>query len=271
MAVTPGVVESWLVGVSASGGRLASLRVHAGYVAAGPATGFGQRVHVRIRLQHPTESGFAGPDELQVLAEVEGRLTLGVEEVAVVVASLGTAGFRDLILYTRDAEAFYAAMASCVLVDLGYEPEVDSDADPSWSTYRALFTEAVDADADRRILARASAAGCDLGSPRELTHFAAFAHLDDATSMVEALRAQDIDAVVRADPLPAAVAAEAGLRRTDSLDGRHVVSVREEAVLSQVHIAWERAELTALSSSWGGDYLGWTIDGVDLAAAAPAP
>ncbi len=143
--------ESWLVGVTAAGDQLASLRVHAGYLAAGPASGRPHRVHVRFRLHDPSPSGFPGAGEALDLNVAEERVVAAVRPVAVLVAVVTAPGFRDLVLHTDDPTRVALEVGDDLMADLGYEPTVDVDEDPAWSTYRSLFADAVVADGDRRV------------------------------------------------------------------------------------------------------------------------
>jgi hypothetical protein len=254
--------ESWLVGVAAAGERLASLRVHAGFMAAGPASGRPFRAHLRFRLQDPSESGFPHDDEVAALHEAEVRVTQALDAGSVLVAVVGAPGFRDLVLHTAAPEPLRAALDRCVLVDLGYEPELDVDEDPSWSTYRALFAQAVDADYDRRLVARLASAGADLRAERSVRHHLSFASLDDAYAMLAALHAAQIEADLFAGEEPAGVADAAAQATLDAARqaGRTVVVVSEVTAVSQPVAARARAGLAELAASWGGTYLGWNAD-----------
>lgn len=254
--------ESWLVGVAAAGGELASLRVHAGFMAAGPASGRPLRAHLRFRLRDPSASGFPQDEEVAALHEAEVRVTQALDADSVVVAVVGAPGFRDLVLHTAAAGPLREALDRCVLIDLGYEPELDIDEDPSWSTYRALFAQAVDADYDRRLVARLASAGADLQAERGVRHHLSFASLDDAYAMLAALHAAQIEADLFAGEEPAGVA-DASLHATleeAQQAGRTLVVVSEVTAVSQPAAARARAGLTELAASWGGTYLGWNAD-----------
>lgn len=250
------------MGVAAAGDQLASLRVHAGFMAAGPASGRPLRAHVRFRLRDPSPSGFPQDEEVAALHEAEVRVIQALDPDSVLVAVVGAPGFRDLVLHTAAADPLREVLDRCVLVDLGYEPEVDLDEDPSWSTYRALFAQAVDADYDRRLVARLASAGGDLRAERAVRHHLSFASLDDAYAMLAALQAAQIQADLFAGEEPAGVA-DASLQAT--LDAareaeRTVVVVSEVAAVSQPSAARARAGLAELAASWGGTYLGWNAD-----------
>lgn len=256
------VKESWVVGVAAAGDHVASLRVHAGYVAAGPASGRPFRVHVRFRLKNVTDSGFPGVDEVAALQVAEERVIEALDESAVLVGVVGAPGFRDLVIHAADPDAVRRALDTCVLVDLGYEPELDEDEDPAWSSYRALFAQAVDGDFDRRVIARLANAGADLAAEHPVRHYVAFSELDDAYGFIAALRAADIDARLDDSDDPGGLAGSSlGASLRDARDnGRVVVMVSEDAVVSQVTAALSRAGLAELAASWGGLYSGWTVE-----------
>ena len=258
--------ESWLVGVTVAGDHLASLRVHAGYLAAGPASGRPHRVHVRFRLREPSPSGFPGVGEALDLNVAEERVLAAVQPVAVLVAVVTAPGFRDLVLHTDDPARVVEAVGGDLTADLGYEPTVDVDEDPAWSTYRSLFTDAVVADGDRRIVAQLGEPGPD-PKPCRARYFLAFEGPDEAAAARQVLVEADFDAtiVLPADDDGRDVAVGADLEASGlaAPRGGALLVISDEVVMSQAEAARARDSVSSFAASWGGSFQGWRADPLD--------
>lgn len=234
------VTDTWLVGVVAHDEALSSVRVHAGYVAAGPTSGRNHRVQVRLRFARPDGPGFPDRETSAGLLADEERLVAGFGQRAVLVAVLTVPGFRDLVFHTADPEA-----CRSVLDEAGFD-DVDIATDPAWSLYRSLFADAVPADADRRRIQDA-AERSGRSAPRcAVRHRFAFSDLEDADRAAAALRQVGLEVTFtpaddRAEPAPPRF------------------TVTETEVLTQIDMARSRDALGGFAAGWGGDYLGWTV------------
>lgn len=231
------VVDSWLVGVVARDDALSGVRVHSGYVAAGPASGCSIRVQLRLRYESSGESGFPDPTVSHELLAIEEQAVNVLGDDAKLVAALTVPGFRDLIFHLApDAIDRVAALVGQLDLD---EDDIVAVDDPSWSAYRALFADAVIADGDRRkVEAVANEFGHEV--PRmTVEHCFAF------------------DDVAQADQAAAALR-DAGLAVAfDSPSERVHFTVTEVETLTQVEMARSRDALGGFASSWEGEYEGW--------------
>ena len=259
--------ESWLVGVTAAGDQLASLRVHAGYLAAGPASGRPHRVHVRFRLHDPSPSGFPGAGEALDLNVAEERVVAAVRPVAVLVAVVTAPGFRDLVLHTDDPTRVALEVSDDLTADLGYEPTVDVDEDPAWSTYRSLFADAVVADGDRRVVAQLGEPGPD-PKPCLARYFVVFEGRDEAVAARQALVDADFDATIvlppdQGGPDGIEARADGGAPQPVAPPGGAVLVISDEVVLNQAEAARARDSVASFAASWGGSFQGWRADPLD--------
>jgi hypothetical protein len=244
--MTAELTDTWLIGVVAHGESLAGVRVHGGWVAAGPASGRPVRVHVRLRSAGDEASRFPDPATAEALLEAEAVIVDALGDEAVLVAVLTVPGFRDLELHADDGPASQAAIEALEPGTVGFPLTIDVDEDPAWSRYRALFADAVPADADRRQILDA-AREADDGSPeREIAHRFRFPTLQEADRAAAALRATGV-AVTFEEPDDAN--AEAAPR----------FEAREVETLTQAEMARSRAALSEFAASWDGDYEGWSL------------
>lgn len=241
------VTDTWLVGVVAHDEALSSVRVHAGYVAAGPTSGRDHRIQVRLRFGEGSAPAFPDAEASGALIAREDRLVAAFADGAVLVAVLTVPGFRDLVFHTGDPDA-----CRSVVDHLGVE-QTDSDefdvvGDPAWSMYRSLFADAVPADADRRRIHEIAAESGDAAPERTVEHRFSFGNLADADQAAAALRDVGLDVTFTA---PDDVA--------DAAPPRFVVTDVE--ILTQIDMARSRDALSGFATSWGGDYLGWGVVG----------
>jgi hypothetical protein len=244
--MTAEVTDTWLIGVVAYGESLAGVRVHGGWVAAGPASGRPVRVRVRLRYADDEASSFPDPTTAGKLLEAEAAIIDALGDQAVLVAVLTVPGFRDLELHAADGEACRAAIEALDPDVVGFPLTVDVDEDAAWSRYRALFADAVPADADRRLILDA-AREADDGSPeREIAHRFRFPTLQEADQAAAALRSSGV-----------AVTFE----QSDDLDAEAPprFRAREVETLTQAEMARSRAALSEFAASWDGDYEGWSL------------
>ncbi len=234
------VVDSWLVGVVARDDALSGVRVHSGYVAAGPASGHSIRVQLRLRYESSGESGFPDSNVSHELLAIEEQAVNVLGDDAYLVAALTVPGFRDLIFHlTPDAIGRVAALVSQLGVR---EDDIVAVDDPSWSAYRAFFADAVIADGDRRKV-EDIAKRFDHDVPNvNVEHFFAFDDVAQADQAAAALRD---------------VGLEAMFVRDDTAGERVHFTVTELETLTQVEVAKSRDALGGFASSWEGEYLGW--------------
>lgn len=255
------VTDTWLVGVVAHDDALSSLRVHAGYVGAGPTSGRDHRLQVRLRYGDRADPAFPDADASAALIAAEERIVGRVGDAAVLVGVLTVPGFRDLVFHTDDPDGCGAALADAASDDAwphGVDvADVDRVADPAWSLYRSLFADAVPADADRRRIHEAAATSGESSPERRIEHRFQFPTLAEADQAAAALREADLQ--VRFEQ--ADDTAEAAPPR---------FAVVESEVLTQVDMARSRDLLRGFATSWGGDYLGWRIDGPSAAQPSDA-
>lgn len=247
--MTEEVTDTWLVGVVAHDEALSSVRVHAGYVAAGPTSGRDHRLQVRLRHGASTAPVFPDPVDSAALLQVEEHLVGRLAGLAVLVAVLTVPGFRDLVFHTAEPDRCVDRLANLdgpagadrIVVDA---PELATD--PAWSLYRSLFADAVPADVDRRRIA--DAATRTGTSPPEcvVEHRFSFPGLDEADRAAAALREVGLEVVF------------AGSDDLDEASPPRFV-VTETETLTQIDMARSRDALAGFASSWGGDYLGWTV------------
>lgn len=238
------VTDTWLVGVVAHGDALAGLRVHGGWVAAGPASGRPARVLVRLRYADGSASGFPDPTIAEALLEGERTIVDALGDAAVLVAVITVPGSRDLEFHAADGAACIAVIEALDPADIGFPATVDLDDDPGWRRYRALFADAVPADADRRrILDVARTSG--EGAPEcPIVHRFRFPTLHDADQAAAALRDAGVSVTFVASDDTAAEAPPQ-------------FEAREVETLTQAEMARSRAALTEFASSWDGVYEGW--------------
>jgi hypothetical protein len=236
------VTDTWLVGVVAHDEALSSVRVHAGYLGAGPTSGRDHRVLVRIRFGDVDTPTFPDAETSTALIAREEALVAARGDDAVLIAVLTVPAFRDLILRTADPERCRAVLEAFGDDDL----DVDITPDPAWSMYRALFTDAVPADADRRRIHDA-AAPVEAGTNpvrRSVEHRFEFPSLAEANQAAAALRDAGVEVTF------------AATEGTDAEAPPRFVVVDTEA-LSQIDLARSRDALGGFAVSWGGEYLGW--------------
>ncbi len=254
------VTDTWLVGVVAHDDALSSVRVHAGYLAAGPTSGRDHRVGVRIRFGDAEAPGFPDSTTSEALLAAEERLVAAVGDGAVLVAVLTVPGSRNLIFHTATPEECRARLEDTA-TDLGDAApgsgdgaglgvvDVDTVADPAWSMYRSLFTDAVPADNDRRRIQDVTAASDGSDSEYRIEHRFSFPRLADADQAAAALR----DAGLRV------TFAEAAAADQSATDAPARFGVVESETLTQIDMARSRDALGGFAVSWGGDYLGWEV------------
>ena len=188
----PEVTDTWLLGVVADGEALAGMRVHGGWLAAGPASGRPFRVHVRLRYADDGAATFPDAATAEALLAAEEAIVGAVAGHAELVAVMTVPGFRDLELHAADGAACRSAIEALDPDVLGFALSVDVEEDPAWSRYRALFADAVPADADRRLVLDA-AREADDGSPqREIVHGFRFPTLHEADQAAAALRTSGV-------------------------------------------------------------------------------
>ncbi|HET8930665.1 MAG TPA: DUF695 domain-containing protein [Acidimicrobiales bacterium] len=237
------VTDTWLVGVVAHDDALSSVRVHGGYLGAGPTSGRDHRVLVRIRFGDVDAPAFPDTDTSKSLLGREESLVAALRDDAVLIAVLTAPGFRDLVFHTGAPEQCRTSLEALGDADdVGID--VDIVADPAWAMYRSLFTDALPADRDRRRIHEAAAAAAD-SSPRcAIEHRFSFADLAEADQAAAALRDGGLEVVFEAAD---DVAAEAPPR---------FVVVETES-LTQIDMARSRDALGGFATSWGGEYLGW--------------
>lgn len=253
--MSEGVTDTWLVGVVAHDDALSSVRIHAGYLGAGPTSGRDHRILVRIRFGDPDAPAFPDADTSRTLIEREDHIVAGLGDDAVLVAVLTVPGFRDLMLHTAVPERCRAVLATLEAPDdhgdgdvRDSEGDLDSDitADPAWSMYRSLFTDAVPADNDRRKI-HDTAAAAGTSTPRvRVAHRFGFPGLAEADQAAAALRDAGLDVTFDAAD---EVGAEAPPR----------FAILETETLTQIDMARSRDALGGFAVSWGGDYLGWDV------------
>lgn len=237
------VTDTWLVGVVAHDDALSSVRVHGGYLGAGPTSGNDHRVLVRIRFGAADAPAFPDDDTSNSLLASEEALVDRLGDDAVLVAVLTAPGFRDLVFHTGTPEQCRTLLD--VSDDSG-DRDVDIVADPAWSMYRSLFTDAVPADGDRRKIHDAAAAAADSAPRCAVEHRFSFADLAEADQAAAALRDAGLEVVFEA---PDDAGAQAPPR---------FVVVETES-LTQIDMARSRDALGGFATSWGGEYLGWGI------------
>ena len=240
------IADTWLVGVVAHDDALAGVRVHGGWVAAGPASGRSSRVHVRLRFDGDSSTGFPDPAVSESLLAAEEQLVSALDDCAELVAVMTVPGFRDLLFHTDSPEACVAAMAALDPAQLGYEVEPDVADDPAWSRYRALFADAVPADADRRRVVEAARATGESAPEVLIAHRFRFPTLHEADQAAAALRTSGIAVVFVA---------------SDDVDAEAppVFEAHEVEVLTQGDMARSRDALSAFATSWEGVYEGWLV------------
>ena len=241
------VSDTWLVGVVANGDALAGMRVHGGWLAAGPASGRPQRVHVRLRFGDDGVAGFPDPTESAKLLHAEEAVVEAFADDAVFVSVVTARGFRDLIFHTADATRCGAALDALDPDAVGYPLDLDVDDDPGWSHYRASFTDVIPADADRRLIADLTREHPDGPPTCTVVHRFGFPSLLEADQAAAALRTSGVTVTycapddVDASPPP-------------------VLEAREVETVTQAEMARSRDALTAFALSWGGSYHGWTAE-----------
>lgn len=242
------VTDTWLIGVVAHDDALAGVRVHGGWVAAGPASGRPARVHVRLRYPDDGGSGFPDPTTAEALLAAERELVDALAGLAELVAVLTVPGFRDLEFHAADGPTCLATIEALDPDHVGFPVTVDLDDDPAWSRYRALFADAVPADADRRLIVDAARESGE-GSPEcQIVHGFRFPTLQEADQAAAALRTSGVTVTfVASDD----ASAEAPPR----------FEAREAETLTQAEMARSRAALSEFAASWDGDYEGWHLDG----------
>jgi len=234
------VTDTWLVGVVAHDDALSSVRIHAGYLAVGPTSRRDHRILARIRFGDPAAPAFPDAETSKILITREEELIARLGGDAVLIAVLTVPAFRDLIFHTAEPERCRAVLEAADDPDL----DVDIAADPAWSMYRSLFTDAVPADADRRRIQDAAAAAGDSAPRGAVEHRFAFSGLAEADQAAAALRDAGVEVTfVEADD----AAAEAPPRFV----------IVETETLTQIDMARSRDALGGFAVSWGGDYLGW--------------
>lgn len=241
------VADTWIIGVVANGDVLAGMRVHGGWLAAGPASGRPQRLHVRLRFGDGSGAGFPDPTESATLLHAEEVVVDAFADDAVFVAVVTAPGFRDLIFYAADASRCGAALNRLDHDAVGYPLELDIDDDPGWSHYRALFTDVVPADADRRLIADLARERPDGPPTCTLVHRFEFPSLQEADQAAAALRSSGVTVT---------------FREPDDVDATPppVLEAREVETVTQAEMARSRDALTAFAVSWGGSYDGWTVE-----------
>ena len=242
----PEVTDTWLIGVVAHGEALAGMRVHGGWLAAGPASGRPYRVHVRLRYADGDDASFPDPTTSEVLLAAEETIVDAVAGRAELVAVLTVPGFRDLELHAADGTACRAAIEALDPDVVGVALTTDVEEDPAWSRYHALFTDAVPADADRRLILDA-AREADDGSPeREIVHRFRFPTLHEADQAAAALRTSGVT-VTFVEPDDA------------TAEAPPCFVAREVETLTQAEMARSRAALSEFAASWDGIYEGWKL------------
>lgn len=238
------IADTWLVGVVAHDDALSSVRVHAGYVASGPTSGRDHRVQIRMRFDGSDESGFPDDETAKTLIEREESLADALGEVAVLVGVLTVPGFRDLVFHTDDPEGSTNALGGVDVIDV--PADVDITADPGWSLYRSLFTDAVPADGDRRKIHEIAGTSGVSAPECRVEHRFVFLSLADADQAAAALRDAGLEVTfVAADDV------------AEAARPRFVLTDTE--ILTQVDMARSRDALNGFAVSWGGTYEGWAI------------
>jgi hypothetical protein len=151
--------------------------------------------------------------------------------------------------------------------DLGYEPTVDVDEDPAWSTYRSLFADAVVADGDRRVVAQLGEPGPD-PKPCLARYFVVFEGRDEAIAARQVLVDADFDAAIVLPPDHDGVdhlgsRADVGAPEPVAPPGGAVLVISDQVVLNQAEAARARDSVASFAASWGGSFQGWRADPLD--------
>jgi hypothetical protein len=245
------VTDTWLVGVVAHDDALSSVRIHGGYLAAGPTSGRDHRMLVRLRFGDTGAPAFPDAESSRLLIDREEALIARLGDDAVLVAVLTAPGFRDLVFHTAVPERCRASLEEPG-DDAGAD-DIDVAADPAWSMYRSLFTDAIPADGDRRKIHDAAAIAGESTPRCAVEHRFSFASLAEADQAAAALRDAGLEVTfVEADD----AGAEAQPRFV----------VVETETLTQIDMAQSRDALGGFAVSWGGEYLGWDVTALDPAA-----
>lgn len=240
------IADTWLVGVVAHDDVLAGLRVHGGWVAAGPASGRDARMHLRLRFDAEGPTGFPDPAVSEALLAAEERLVEALGDRAELVAVMTVSGFRDLLFHTGDAAGSAAVIDALDPASIGFEVEPDIADDPAWSRYRALFADAVPADTDRRKIVEVARAADESAPECAIAHRFRFPTLHEADQAAAALRTSGVTVVfVASDELDAEAPPQ--------------FEAHEVEVLTQAEMARSRDALSAFATSWEGVYDGWTV------------
>lgn len=240
------VTDTWLIGVVAHGEALAGMRVHGGWLAAGPASGRNVRVHVRLRFSDDDGTGFPDPKTAEALLAAEEVIVDAFDGHAELVAVLTVPGFRDLEFHAADGAACLAALEALGPEDVAFPITADLDDDPAWSRYRALFADAVPADTDRRLIVDAARASDDGAPEREIVHLFRFPTLHEADQAAAALRTSGVT-VTFVEPDDA------------NAEAPPQFEAREVETLTQAEMARSRAALSEFAASWDGVYEGWRV------------
>lgn len=98
------------------------------------------RVAVAIPFQDPDQRGFPARSELKALDSIEDAVDHALEEngEAVHVATITTAGMRELVFYTGDAKSALSKIDSIRASTASHEIQSMSVADSEWSLYKQL-------------------------------------------------------------------------------------------------------------------------------------
>ena len=132
--------DRWGVARGTYEGRPVIVRLNKGAESLIGSPEFSYRVGVAVPFKDPDDRGFPARSEFRALDEIEDTLARALEEggQAMHVATITTAGMREFVFYTGDAETTLSRINRIRASTASHEIQSMSVADAEWTMYREL-------------------------------------------------------------------------------------------------------------------------------------
>jgi hypothetical protein len=173
--------RDWLVGALDTGDEtyFTMLNWDAGYKE--PLPGYSKSVVLSLQIKNPNDGGFHHADEGEQLRGIAEALVEAASGTVVEVGTFASKAVKNFCFYGSVIDwvpQFEATLR--VTADRSFAIKVEDD--PQWQRYKRTLADAIEADADRKVLDNLVRNGANLSDPRETDWFLYFPTEDIARS-----------------------------------------------------------------------------------------
>ena len=175
-------------------GDAASIFLDMGIAGSAPVSGFDEAAYLRLWMNDPRPDGLSSQDEFDTLIAIEDALEqeIGRSDTTIYVGRNTSSGRRDFFFYTKDSEAFRAAISAAMAKFDGYKAEIGIRPDESWSAY---FDFLYPNEKQRQMMANRQTVralgneGDDGRTPRQVDHLILTGTREGAETIIQAVSA----------------------------------------------------------------------------------